>query len=304
MRDEKERFLIALFDTLWARYRSRMPYVRIYEQVLEREGATFVNDHIAFRTLASQEPAAGLFAVTRVFEALGYVAADCYEFPTDHLQSIHYRHPHSQFPKLFVTQLKTWELSARGRRILRKSLRARRAPLGDDVLAALWELPQLPEGKRARLLRRLVSFFERLPWPAPQGRDLLALSDESQFGAWVLVNGYDVNHFTASVDFHGVEALDDIEKTVAALRAAGAPMKDEIEGERGSRLRQTSTQAVVRHVRVKDGARTRTMPWTYAYFEIAERPLLKNPVSGQAERFQGFLRGQAANLFEMTRPRD
>ena len=99
----------------------------------------------------------------------------------------------------------------------------------------------------------------------------------------------------ASIDAHGVESLGDIEKTVAALKAAGVPMKPEIEGARGSRLRQSSTQAVVLPTPMRFGARTAAVPWTYAYFELAERPLV------DGRRFEGFLGGQAANLFEMTR---
>jgi len=301
--DEKERFLIELLDTLWTRYRERVSYVRTYEEILERHGAAFVNDHIAFRTLAAQIPAAGLFAISRPFEALGYVAAACYEFPGDHLQSIHYQHANPQFPKLFITQLKTWELSPAARHVLLRALKARRPALGDDVLGALSRIGAVAPRQRKRLLGRLVRFFEDLPWPAPQRKDLLRVNEESQFGAWVLVNGYDVNHFTASIDLQRAAALDDIEKTVAALKDAGVPMKAEIEGARGSRLRQTSTEAVMREVRVRDGARSRRLPWTYAYFELAERPLLRNPVTGETQRFDGFLRGQATNLFQMTRLR-
>jgi hypothetical protein len=72
-------------------------------------------------------------------------------------------------------------------------------------------------------------------------------------------------------------------------------MKPEIVGARGSRLRQSSTQAVVLPTPMRVGGRTVSIPWTYAYFELAERPLV------EGRRFEGFLGGQAANLFEMTR---
>jgi hypothetical protein len=79
-------------------------------------------------------------------------------------------------------------------------------------------------------------------------------------------------------------------------------MKPEIEGKLGSKLRQSSTEAVVEDVPVMDGERKTTMRWPYAYMEIAERPLSRNPETGRDERFEGFLGAQAANLFEMTRP--
>lgn len=84
VRNDKERFLIELFDTLWERYRGRMEYVRQYEQLIQEHKATFVNDHIAFRTIACQSPQAGIFMISRIFEALGYSSAACYEFPDKH----------------------------------------------------------------------------------------------------------------------------------------------------------------------------------------------------------------------------
>ena len=61
-----------------------------------------------------------------------------------------------------------------------------------------------------------------------------------------------------------VASMDDIEKVVFNMREAGIPMKKEIEGERGSKLRQTSTESAVIDVFVKDGAVTEAedqMPW-------------------------------------------
>jgi hypothetical protein len=300
-RDERERFLVRLFDTLWARYRSRMEYVRVYERLVLDHGAAFVNDHAAFRCFASQDPPVGTAAVSRLFEALGYVAAGCYEFPDKHLSSVHFRPPNPRLPKLFVSQLKTWELSPASRRLIARSLKGHRPPPDDRFLADLAGVERLAPPARERLLRKAAAFFSGLPWPVPQRKDVVALNEESQFGAWTLVNGYDVNHFTASVDSHGVPALDDIEKTVAALRAAGVPMKRDIEGAAGSKLRQSSTEAVTLPAAVMEGRRRAVLPWTYAYFELAERPPRLNPETGRLERFEGFLGGQASNLFEMTK---
>jgi hypothetical protein len=98
-----------------------------------------------------------------------------------------------------------------------------------------------------------------------------------------------------------VPALDDIEKTIAALSAAGVPMKKDIEGERGSKLRQSATEAVNIDVDVLEGGQALKMPWSYAYFELAQRDEQVDPQSGKRVRFEGFLGPQATNLFEMTR---
>jgi hypothetical protein len=301
VQNDKERFLIELFDTLWERYRSRMDYVRMYEKLIEEHKASFVNDHIAFRTIAWEKPALGLFMISRIFEALGYSMANCYEFPDKHFSSIHFQHPNSQFPKLFITQLKTWELSAEARATIEKSMAGHRPALPDEMMAQLSGLEKVSASDRARLLETLVRYFAELPWETPEKKAVLRLDKESQFAAWVLVNGYEVNHFTVSVNSHGVASLDNVEKVQAAMMGAKIPMKKEIEGERGSKFRQTSTEAVVVPVKVKDNGKTIEIPWTYAYFEVADRPMMKNPLTGKMERFEGFLGAQATNLFDMTK---
>ncbi|MEM9535010.1 MAG: DUF1338 domain-containing protein, partial [Cyanobacteria bacterium P01_E01_bin.45] len=42
---------LQLWDRLWQTYRRRVPYARIYQQLVEEAGGTFANDHIAFRSL-------------------------------------------------------------------------------------------------------------------------------------------------------------------------------------------------------------------------------------------------------------
>jgi hypothetical protein len=290
----RESLLQDLFDSLWRGYRARVSYARVYEDVLKSHGGTFRNDHVAFRTFASQRPWSGLASVARPFEALGYAPAATYLFPDKRLSSIHLAPPSPRLPKVFVSELRVWEMRPRARRIILAAAAKEKPRLDDADLADLHGCGGLSSSKRKALLAKLLAHFDR-PWPVPAKADVTALEKDSQFGAWVLLHGRAVNHFTASVDAHGVDSLGDIEKTVAALKAAGVPMKPEIEGARGSRLRQSSTQAVVVPTPMKVGARTAAVPWTYAYFELAERPLV------DGRRFEGFLGGQAANLFEMTR---
>ena len=197
-------------------------------------------------------------------------------------------------PKLFISELRAWDLSPRARKIISGATRASATGLTDTELGDLANLARLPAKRRGVLLRRWAAQFTR-PWPAPKSSDAVALERESQFGAWVLLHGHTVNHFTAAVHAHNVAALDDIDKTVAALKAAGVPMKPEIEGDPGSKLRQSSTQAVVIPVEMRSGKNLVKKPWTYAYFELAERPLIGG------RRYEGFLGGQATNLFDMTR---
>jgi len=299
--NRREEFAVDLFDRLWRRYRDRVIHVRTYERILHEAGATFVNDHIAFRTVGSQRPMLGIVLVARIFETLGYRAASTYSFPGKHVGSIYYQHPNPSFPKLFISELRTWELSERSRRTILRAVRSHRPPLNDESIAALRDFKRWSAASQARLLELLDRYFTELPWDPPQRRDVLALNQESQFAAWVLVHGYNVNHFTVLVNSHNCEALFDIEKTVAALRRAGVPMKAAIERERGSKLRQSATEAVVIDVAVWAGRKRTWMPWTYAYLELAERGEEIDIGTVRRARFEGFLDGQATNLFDMTK---
>lgn len=296
-----ERFAVNLFDILWDRYRERVSYVRDYENVIANAGATFVNDHIAFRTLAGQKPLTGIAGLSRMFESLGYRAAGCYDFPDKHLNAIHYQHPHPQFPKLFISELKIWELPTDVVAKLEALLSTHRDHPTVEQLRQLTALEDLSEEAFAQLLAMTVDEFHTLPWTTPERANIEAVNAESQYAAWVMVHGYNVNHFTSLINSHGTESLDDIEKTIAAMRDAGIPMKAEIEGAPGSKLRQSATEAVTINVAAQDDGEPMTIPWSYAYFELAERNEVVDPESGESVRFEGFLGPQATQLFEMTR---
>lgn len=297
----QEQFAAELFDTLWDRYRARVSHVATYEKVIRDHGATFVNDHIAFRTLATEQPLAGIANVSRIFEALGYRSAGVYNFPDKHLSTIHFQHRNPGFPKLFISELKSWELSTSARQTIERILAQHRRPIDGATLAELAQIETAHVAERAALVSRVVSEFHELPWAPPEAADVIALNKESQYAAWVLVHGYNVNHFTSLINSHGVAPLGDIEKTVAALQKAGVPMKAEIEGERGSKLRQSATAAAMIDVDVKRNGQPEKMPWSYAYFELAERGDVLDPETNKRVRFEGFLGPQATQLFEMTR---
>lgn len=299
--DDRERFTAELFDALWSRYRRRVSYVGQYERIVREAGATFVNDHIALRTFACQQPLTGIASIARVFEALGYALAGCYNFPNKHLSAIHLQHTNREFPKVFVSELRTWELSPSAQQIIQKIVSSHRPELKVETLAAISNRTDGDAENRPALLDTVVAQFHELPWNAPEKDGVAALNDESQYAAWVAVHGYNVNHFTSLINSHGVESLDDIEKTVDALRKAGVPMKAEIEGKPGSKLRQTATEAAVIDVTVRENGQDTVMPWTYAYMELAERGDVADPETGKPTRFEGFLGPQATHLFEMTK---
>jgi hypothetical protein len=171
----------------------------------------------------------------------------------------------------------------------------------DALLADLARATQLCAAEREATAERAVACLHELPWAPPYESDVRELNKASQYGAWVLVHGNNVNHFTALINSHGVPALDCIEKTAAALATAGVPMKGAVEGERGARLRQTATEAVeLPATMVGAAGAAQEVQWPYAYFELAQRDTYRG-ADGDEERYEGFLSTQATNLFEMTR---
>ncbi|MEZ6141997.1 MAG: DUF1338 domain-containing protein [Zavarzinella sp.] len=296
----QEQLLGELFDELWEIYRTKVDYVRMYETMIQSHQAHFFNDHIAFRTIAHENSYAGIATVSRMFEALGYRSAGTYHFEDKSLSSVHLQHANPKLPKLFISEFRTWEVADEKCRTILTNLVGASAALSIDELhqlAALKEVGQLDPTVKAKMLALLT----QVPWQAPEIEDVRYVNKFSQFAAWVMVHGYQVNHFTALINSHGVASLDNIDKTVAALQSVGVPMKTDIEGAPGSKLRQTATEATVVEVGVRNNGTPTTMPWTYAYFELAERNEIIDPTTGNKARFEGFLGPQATNLFDMTR---
>jgi hypothetical protein len=286
--DPQEVFCAKLFDRLWDAYQQRVPYVGIYESLNPRG---FVNDHIAFRTFASHTT--GIITLSRIFEALGYRVEGVYQFPTKCLTALHLEHANNpKLPKLFLSELRIWELPDDARAIVEEHLDTHCKELASNGVLARLSRFDLSDDEQDRLLDQFSMFFETLPWKTPTKEAIHFLNQHSQYAAWVLVHGYKVNHFTALVD--------SVEDVVALLDKTGVPMKASIEGAPLSKLRQTATLAVVIDVPVSEDSTTTTMPWPYAYFEICERNSVVM-ADGAKRRFEGFLGAQATELFEMTR---
>src|SRR5690606_3143063 len=146
-------------------------------------------------------------------------------FPDKHLQAIHYQHPHPEFPKLFISELQTWKLPPSAQETIERTLADHRTAPTRQLLSSpegLSTLSALPDdGPWTSWLDECAGWIEKRPWGPPNVDDLTSLDQVSQYAAWVLVHGYNVNHFTALINSHGVEELRDIERTVRRLREAG-----------------------------------------------------------------------------------
>ncbi len=295
----------ALWDYLWRRYRQRVPYCREYQEMIEAAGGRVVHDHVAFRSFRHFVYGLdlGIGYVARILEPLGYQLKGAYEFPDTHLYAQHYEHPDQEthdLPKVFVSELLVDELPAAAADLIKRTLHDAIDQLPSPSLE--WvklredRRLSLPDGKVETAIADVAQFSTERPWPPSLRETVEAVNPVSQYAAWTLLHGFAVNHFTAFVNRQGAAQYPDLESTAAGLRARGVPVRERIDGEPGSRLRQTTTAAVEEEVAVHDAdGKAATMPWSYAYYELAERGLVDGRI------FHGFVADQARQLFDTTR---
>ena len=287
-----------LWDTLWQDYSQRVEYAGIYQQMIQEAGHTIANDHIAFRSLSltinreGEKINLGIPYLAKIVQALGYIEAGQYEFKDRFLKACHYSHPEQNrlnLPKLFISELVVDDLPVD----LAQQIKDTVSDGNFFSQSNLHEL--LTTASLEIVVSQLKTVFTR-PWQPPKQSIVEAVNKVTQYGAWVLLHGYAVNHFTGYINHHRNSFYSDIETTARALAERGIPMKDTIEGSLATGLRQTATVAVTEMVEVldKSGLSINT-PWTYAYYELAERHLIEGKL------FEGFLNTQAKNLFAMTK---
>ncbi len=288
-----------LWELLWQEYSSRVSYARIYQEMITAAGGTIANDHIALRSLRLHIDSPqgninlGIEYLDAIANFLGYAAAGEYFFPDTHLYARHYRHPQQEewdLPKLFISELIVEELPQRTQELIRLTV-SNFTPT---------HLPKTDTSTPVEIARQLQPIFTR-PWSTPQHSVVEEVNTVTQYGAWVLLHGYAVNHFTGYVNRQQTPQYPDIEATASGLGNLGIPMKAKIEGSVGLGLRQTATHAVTEMVTVLDATGKEVqIPWTYAYYEIAQRYMVKTE-AGKEELFDAFLGRSAQQLFKMTR---
>lgn len=295
-----------LLDVLWKQYVGRVSYAKKYVELVTQKGGKVVNDHIAIRTLNTHtgEQPEGIRAIKHILNCLEYVPAAKYNFPKKKLSAVHFEHPDEMFPKIFVSQLELTKMPDWAQNVINKTVKDTPYLLSDQSIELLQRLKserELPKEGADILIKDLAQYFRR-PWGIPQKEDVLKLNDVSQYAAWVLLHGNSVNHFTAFINYQDVKEWPDLESTCKGLEDAGVPMKESIEGKKGSKLRQSATKAVKEEVKVKGEDGVEKITWTYAYYELAQRDFIEE--NGTRKLFSGFLGEQAAHLFDMTRTRD
>ena len=185
-----------IFDNLWTGYTNQNPSTKMIYDLFLAEGEKVINDHIAFRTF--RHPEIGVDKLSQVFLQNGYEYKGDYHFEVKKLYAKHFEHRSDPgAPRVFISELLTGEFSP----FLQQTVNdwISRIPLSrihsDDLIYA-GNISGIPS----------FEVYEKL-------------RTESEYAAWLYVNGFCANHFTVSVN--RLKKLDTIRKVNTFLKSHG-----------------------------------------------------------------------------------
>ena len=96
----------SIFNKLWDEYSNTNPSANKIHKLLEDQGETIINDHVAFRTY--DIPGINIESIAPVFEKAGYKEKGDYFFEKKRLKAKHYEHKSDKLaPKVFISELIT-----------------------------------------------------------------------------------------------------------------------------------------------------------------------------------------------------
>lgn len=257
------------FEALWADYIAMAPQAARIRGEFESRGEQVVNDHVAFRTLAL-EPI-GIARLEPHILELGYRQLEPYDFPAKKLRAFGYVSDDPEAPRIFLSELKIDELSAKSAAILRE--------------CAAWV-------DSAEVAQAEVLWAGRL-WDPISWEDYQALAAESEYAAWVATLGLRPNHFTISVNH--LQQSTEVEQVLQVVEELGYQVNDSggrVKGSPEQLLEQGSTMADRMQVEFADG-QNREVPT--CYYEFAKRYS-----DSQGNLFAGFVATSADKIFEST----
>lgn len=257
-----------LFEKLWKDYSLRTPSAEKVKHLFESEGNQIINDHIAFRTF--DDPRINIDALATVFINNGYVYKNDYHFTKKKLYAKHFEHKTDKTaPLIFISQLITSEFSS--------TLKDAVSTMLDDIDFNTLNIEDLVLSGRL--------------WGNLNYSLYANLLKESEYAAWLYVNGFCANHFTVSVNH--LDTFNDLKAVNTFLKTNGFKMNasgGEIKGNSDKFLEQSSILADKIWVEFEDGKQEITS----CYYEFAYRYKQGN------ELFKGFIADSADKIFEST----
>ncbi len=257
------------FEELWKQYCLKTPSAERIKSLLEKEGDTVFNDHIAIRTF--DDLRIDINVLAKPFISMGYKEISDYHFETKKLYAKHYEHPQNPTaPKIFISQLLVKKFSDQLQQTVQHLL--------DNLDSSVFDQEDL-------ILRGRV-------WDTPLYKTYLALQNESEYAAWMYVHGFCSNHFT--VDVNKLEKFNSLSSVNEFLKSKGFIMNSsggEIKGSPSLFLEQSSILADIIAVEFQEGIKNSTS----CYYEFSYRYKQEN-----GELFTGFIANSANKIFEST----
>jgi hypothetical protein len=268
-------------------------------------------DHVAFRSFGSRQY--GLDATKQIFQDLGFHEKEFYQFKAKKLRAVWMAPPKELYdliPRIFISEIILNDLSKSSQKIISSYLSEGSTYNSSSLVASVLT------GHR--------------PWKAPSFKDFESLSKESEYAAWVLAQGYSLNHFAISThrlhrkvpltalqagvnhqgDVGGINSTlissNDIQSVTDSLQHQGYLMNQEggiIKVSPDGGLLQSSTLADLRPIEFDDGM-TRFIPGAYA--EFVQRRVLPEYLTipeddvKEYQRRDGFETDNADKIFEST----
>ncbi len=285
----------ALNIALFADLLERVPTAAAYVAEVAAKGERIVFDHGALRTIDGEtgQLPRGLAAFARILQPLGYAVGGTYPLPRLRMTGkafVHADFPEG-IPQFFVSELHVAELNADAQEAAISVFATSRDPLGpveEEALAVLASDGELPRELALAALPGLVAAFGRQHEAATLA-DYETLLGDSKEAAWIATEGNAFNHATTRVP--------DVDTLATALKAAGKPLKAEVEVSANCRVRQTAfiADTVERHFLLPDGRTiARTVPGSF--YEFITRDI--DPATGMLDLT--FDSGNATGIFAVT----
>lgn len=290
----QDNTLQQVLNGLMTRYKQRVPDVSgiinamIKENIIS-DPSEIENDHIAFRTMGVKF--LGIQSLEKIFLHYGYTKRDHYYFPEKKLDAFWYSPVDPKDPRIFISELRVNELSAKTKTIIRSYTDEVKSDPADKL-----DFNNASE---------VDHFLHSGLWRLPTWADYSTLADESEYAAWTIYNRYYLNHFTISVHNlkNGYNTIQDfnsfIEKYGFVLNDSSGKIKKSPDGN----LLQSSTVA---HMINASFANEEKHLIPGSYVEFAERRVLPQFTHLQQSeikrehRREGFEAANADKIFEST----
>lgn len=261
-------------------------------------GERILFDHGALRTIrfatgCTGALPAGQDAFARILTPLGYHVAGTYPLPRLKMTGRAWAQQDmpAQLPQFFVSELHVERFDPEFAMAAQRVFHGSRDPLDDAAKAVLEGFEregQVSFDAAVVALPVIISAFD-CQHPAPALADYELLLERSGEAAWIATEGNAFNHATSRVA--------DVAAEADRQRAAGRPIKDQVEVSQSGRVRQTAFRAdpVTRAFRDGDTLVERSVPGSF--YEIITRDV--DPATGALDL--SFDSGNATGIFAMTR---